>query len=279
MQSKLIKLNNRIVDLSIPIVMGIINITPDSFFESSRHSTPTKILNSVEKILNDGGKIIDLGGYSSRPSAESVSSEEEIKRLSFALEVILKEFPDVIISIDTFRSEVAKKMVEDYKVAIINDISGGTLDEQMFSTIAKLQVVYILMHMRGTPATMQSLTNYTNVVAEVFNFLEVRLKQLRALGINDIILDPGFGFAKTLEQNYKILKELSFFSELDAPLLAGVSRKSMIYNLLDIKPTEALNGTTAINMLALLNGASILRVHDVKEAVETIKIFEQYNNA
>ena len=272
----LIKIHDKIIDLSTPIVMGIINITPDSFFSDSRHSTSTKILNSIEKILHEGGKIIDIGGYSSRPSAKEVSTEEEISRLSFALDVILKGFPEAIISIDTFRSEVARKLVKDYNVAIINDISGGTLDENMFSTIAELKVAYILMHMRGTPSTMQTLTDYENVVADVFTFLEKRLKELRNLGVNDVILDPGFGFAKTLDQNYKLLKEMSFFSELDAPLLAGVSRKSMIYNLLDIKPAEALNGTTAVNMLALLNGASILRVHDVKEAVECVKIFEQY---
>lgn len=272
-----IKLNGNLVDFSTPVVMGIVNITPDSFFAESRHSTPTKILHSVEKILTEGGKIIDLGGYSSRPSAENVSVEDEIDRLSFALDVILKEFPDVYISIDTFRADVARHTVKNYGVAIVNDISGGTLDDTMFDTIAELKVAYVLMHMRGTPATMPQLIRYENLTAEVIAFLEERLHKLRLLGVNDVIVDPGFGFAKTCEQNYKLLKELSHFSVLDAPLLAGVSRKSMIYKLLETDPQHALNGTTAVNMLALVGGAAILRVHDVKEAVETIKIFEQYN--
>ena len=273
-----IKLNDKLINLSSPIVMGIVNITPDSFFAESRHSTPAKLLHSVEKILKEGGTIIDIGGYSSRPSAENVSAEEEISRLSFALDIILKEFPDVFISVDTFRADIARQVVKDYNIAIINDISGGTLDDAMFSTIAELKVAYILMHMRGTPTNMQGFTQYDNLTAEVIHSLEQRLHQLHALGVNDVIVDPGFGFAKTLEQNYKLLNELSYLSELDAPILAGVSRKSMIYNLLETTPEHALNGTTAVNMLALLGSASILRVHDVKEAVETIKIFEQYNS-
>jgi len=273
-----IKLNDKLVDLSSPIVMGIINVTPDSFFAESRHSMSSNVLHSVEKIIREGGTIVDIGGYSSRPSAESVSAEEEISRLSFALDVILKEFPDIFISIDTFRADVARYAVKNYQVAVVNDIGGGTLDDDMFRTIADLKVAYILMHMRGTPATMQKLTQYDNVTVEVIRFLEQRLHQLRMLGVNDVIVDPGFGFAKTCEQNYKLLKELSCFSALNAPMLVGISRKSMIYNLLETDPQHALNGTTAVNMLALLGGASILRVHDVKEAVETIKIFEQYSS-
>lgn len=271
-----IKLNDHLVNLSSPLVMGIVNVTPDSFFAESRHSVPAKLLHSVEKIVREGGKIVDLGGYSSRPSAEIVSEEEEINRLSFALDIILKEFPDIFISVDTFRANVARHVVKNYHVAIINDIGGGTLDDDMFNTIAELKVAYVLMHMRGTPKTMPQLTQYENLTAEVISFLEQSLHRLRKLGVNDVIVDPGFGFAKTLEQNYKLLKELSYFSVLDAPLLAGVSRKSMIYNLLETTPEHALNGTTAVNMLALMGGASLLRVHDVKEAVETIKIFEQY---
>jgi dihydropteroate synthase len=273
-----IKLNDKLFSLSTPIVMGVINVTPDSFFADSRHKTPAKLLHSVEKIITDGGKIVDLGGYSTRPSAENVSAEEEISRLSFALDIILKEFPDIIISVDTFRADVARCVVKNYNVAIINDIGGGTLDSEMFGTIAELKTAYILMHTRGTPATMSQLAQYENVTAEVIVSLEKSLRRLRELGVNDVIIDAGFGFAKTLEQNYQLLKDLSCFSVLDAPILAGISRKSMIYNLLETTPENALNGTTAANMLALIGGASILRVHDVKEAVEAVKVFEQYNN-
>jgi dihydropteroate synthase len=272
----MLKLNDKPFDLSVPAVMGIINVTPDSFFADSRHKTPAKLLNSVEKIINDGGKIIDLGGYSTRPMAETVSEAEEISRLSFALDIILKEFPDILISVDTFRANTARYAVQNYKIAIINDIGGGTLDDAMFGTIAELGVAYILMHTRGTPATMSQLTNYENVTAEVISFSEKQLHKLCALGVNDVIIDPGFGFAKTLEQNYQLLRELSCFSVLDAPLLAGISRKKMIYNLLETDAQHALNGTTAANVLALLGGAKILRVHDVKEAVEAVRIVETY---
>jgi dihydropteroate synthase len=271
-----LKLNDKLFDLSTPAIMGIINVTPDSFFADSRHKTPAKLLNSVEKIIKDGGKIIDLGGYSTRPKAEEVSEGEEISRLSFALDTILKEFPDILISVDTFRANVARNVVRNYNVAIINDISGGTLDDEMFDAIAELDVAYILMHTRGIPATMSQLTNYENVTAEVISFLEKQLHKLRTLGVNNVIIDPGFGFAKTLEQNYQLLRDLICFSVLDVPILAGISRKSMIYNLLETDAANALNGTTAANVLALLGGASILRVHDVKEAIEAVKIFEIY---
>jgi dihydropteroate synthase len=273
-----LNLNGRLLDLSSPVVMGIVNVTPDSFYMGSRFLTEKSILNAVEKIIENGASIVDVGGYSTRPSAETVSMNEEIDRLSKALEVILKKFPDVILSVDTFRSKVARYVVENYHVAIINDISGGTMDELMFETVADLGVVYILMHMRGTPQTMQKLVQYENdkVVPEVFDFLQKRLAQLHLLGVKDVIVDPGFGFAKTLEQNYELLKKLSYFKELNVPILAGMSRKSMIYNLLKIQSEDALAGTIAVNMMALLGGASILRVHDVKEAVQTIQIFNQY---
>ncbi len=274
----LLNLKGALLDLTTPVVMGIVNVTPDSFYSESRNVTSGKILCAVEKILNDGGKIIDLGAYSSRPSADHVETDEELRRLSYALDIIRKNFPDIIISVDTFRADVARFVVENYGVAMINDISGGTLDERMFETVADLQVAYVLMHMRGVPATMQQHTEYSNVTAEVLHFLETRLNALRRLGVNDVVIDPGFGFAKTLEQNYMLLKDLACFSELNAPLLVGVSRKSMIYNLLGTDPQHALNGTTAVNMLALTGGASILRVHDVKEAVETVRIFEQYRS-
>ncbi|HOK35801.1 MAG TPA: dihydropteroate synthase [Paludibacteraceae bacterium] len=271
-----LKLNQQLFDLSSPLIMGIINITPDSFYKGSRFTTGKAILHAVDEILENGGSIIDIGGFSTRPSAEIISEEEEIDRLSKALEIILKKYPQTVISIDTFRAKVARYIVENFQVAMINDVSGGTLDDQMFETIADLKVAYVLMHMRGTPQTMQQLTDYEDVVTEVFQFLQKRLAQLRSLGVTDVIIDPGFGFAKTIQQNYQLLKKLSYFKELGAPILAGLSRKSMIYKLLNITPDEALTGTIAVNMLALIGGASILRVHDVKEAVQTIKIFNEY---
>ena len=271
-----IKLNNRLVDLSTPIVMGIINLTPDSFYKGNRFSTEKTILQAVEKMLEDGAKIIDIGGYSTRPSAEFISQDEEIKRLSEGLNVILKKFPDFPISVDTFRSGVARHVVENYGVAMINDVGGGTLDDLMFETIADCQVAYVLMHMRGTPQNMQAYTQYEDVVSEVLHFLEKRVAQLHLLGVNDVVVDPGFGFAKTLEQNYKLLSKLEYFKQLDVPLLAGVSRKSMLTKLLEIDSTEALNATTAANMLALVGGASILRVHDVKEAQQAVTIYNKY---
>jgi len=271
-----IKLNNRLVDLSTPIVMGIINLTPDSFYKGNRFSTEKSILQAVEKMLEDGAKIIDIGGYSTRPSAEFISQDEEIKRLSEGLGVILKKFPDLPISVDTFRSGVARHVVENYGVAMINDVGGGTLDDLMFETIADCQVAYVLMHMRGTPQNMQVHTQYEDIVSEVLHFLEKRVAQLHLLGVNDVVVDPGFGFAKTLEQNYTLLSKLEYFKQLDVPLLAGVSRKSMLTKLLEIDSSEALNATTAANMLALVGGASILRVHDVKEAHQAVTIYNKY---
>jgi dihydropteroate synthase len=271
-----LKLNNKLVDLSTPVVMGIVNLTPDSFFFGSRLTSDLSVLKTVEKFLENGATIIDVGGYSTRPGAEEISSEEEIKRLSDGLETILKKFPDTFISVDTFRSIVARHVIDNYNIAMINDISGGTLDNLMFETIADKKVAYVLMHMQGTPATMQTETNYDNIISEMMRFFEKRLSQLHLLGVTDVVIDPGFGFAKTLEQNYEILSKMHYFKELNAPILAGVSRKSMIYKLLDTDPENALNGTTAVNILALMGGASILRVHDVKEAIQTVKIFNQY---
>jgi dihydropteroate synthase len=272
-----IKLNNRLFDLSTPAVMGIVNATPDSFYTGNRFLSDKALLTSVEKMMVDGVDILDFGGYSTRPMAKNISSEEEIERLSNAIETVLKKFPDCIISVDTFRANVARNMVKNYNVSIINDIGGGTLDDLMFETIADLKVAYVLMHTRGTPATMQQLTNYDDVVSEVIAFLQKRIAQLHLLGVTDIIADPGFGFAKTTEQNYRLLNKLSYFTALNTPLLVGLSRKSMITKALDIDTKDALNGTTAANMLALAGGASILRVHDVKEARQAISIFMEYD--
>ena len=266
-------MNDKLLDLCHPVVMGIVNVTPDSFYEPSRRTTEAEVLRAVARIVRDGGQIVDVGGYSSRPLADDVPEEEEIRRLSWGLESILREFPDVCLSVDTFRSAVARHVVEQYGVAMINDIGGGMLDEDMFATVADLQVAYVLMHMRGTPATMQQQTRYGNVTAEVIRFLAERLHRLYELGVHDVLVDPGFGFAKTLEQNYRLLRDLPHFALLEAPLLVGVSRKRMVYQLLDTDPQHALNGTTAVHMMALAGGASVLRVHDVKEAVEAVKVW------
>jgi dihydropteroate synthase len=271
-----LNLNNILVDLTIPIVMGIINVTPDSFFPGNRFKTPKEVLQAVEIMIEDGATIIDIGGFSTRPGAEIISQDEEISRVSGALDLILKVFPDILISIDTFRSSVVRHVVKNYQVAMINDIGGGTLDDLMFETIADLQVAYVLMHIQGNPQNMQRSTQYNDLIADVFKFFEKRVAQLHLLGVKDIIIDPGFGFAKTLDQNYLILKKLNYFKELDLPILAGLSRKSMLYKLLVIDIEHSLNATTATNMLALMGGASILRVHDVKEAVHAIQIYKKY---
>ncbi len=269
-----IKYGNRLIDFSQPKVMGIVNVTPDSFYNESRVSSASSILKKVEGMVSEGVDIIDIGAYSSRPMAENIGAQEEMKRLMVALEVIVKHFPDIALSVDTFRSEVATFAVKNYGVGIINDISGGTLDNCMFETIADLGVAYILMHIKGNPQTMQTRCDYTNVMAEVIDFLQKRVHQLHLLGVNDVIIDPGFGFAKTKEQNFSLLKNLNLFSAIQAPLLVGVSRKSMICKTLNVTPEEALNGTTAVHYKALIGGANILRVHDVKEAKQTIAIFE-----
>ena len=269
-----IRTNNGLISLEKPIVMAIINITPDSFYTSCKSMAQHEVLIAAEKAINEGACILDIGGYSTRPGAPDVSTEEETKRICNALKWIRKEFPSIPISVDTFRSKVAEIAIEN-GADMINDISGGTLDEGMFSTIAQLKVPYILMHMKGTPATMQSMTKYDNLLSEIIHFFEERIRTLTLSGVNDIILDPGFGFAKTLDQNYELLQKLPYLQQLGYPLLAGISHKSMLYKLLDVDAAETLNATTVANTIALMNGANILRVHDVKEAVEAIKIVEK----
>lgn len=260
-----------------PWVMGIVNVTPDSFYAESRTFDSQSIYNRIANLIEQGADAIDIGGYSSRPGAADVSAQEEYSRLASALEIIRKHFPDTIVSIDTFRADVARKCVIDWQADIINDISGGIADPEMWNTIAELKVPYILMHMRGTPKTMQSLCDYSDVTADVIKDLAAKIDKMRQLGIADIIIDPGFGFAKTLEQNYTLMSELQEFKRLDMPLLVGISHKSMIYKALDIKPENALNGTTVLNTIALAKGADILRVHDVKEAKEAVKITKLIN--
>ncbi len=259
-------------DLSQPRVMGILNVTPDSFYAESRKQSDEAILERAGQILLEGGDMIDIGAYSSRPGAADVSPEEEMERLARALRLIRNEHPHVIISVDTFRASVAERCVEEYGVDIINDISGGELDPNMFPTMARLNVPYILMHMKGTPQTMQQDPHYDDVTSEVLQYFGRKVDQLHEMGVNDIILDPGYGFAKTLDQNYELFRNQHALKELGLPILVGISRKSMIYRLLGTTPQEALNGTTVLHTLALQQGAHILRVHDVREAVETIKI-------
>lgn len=273
---KTLKLKGKIVDLTHPIVMGILNITPDSFYDGGKYHSQTQILRHVEKMLSEGATIIDIGGYSSRPQAEDIAEKEERKRILFAIHTILKAFPDTLISVDTFRAAIAETAILE-GACLINDISGGAIDEKMFETIAHLQVPYILTHTRGTPQTMADLTDYENIVADLFTYFHQKVAALRKLGVEDIIVDLGFGFAKTREQNFLLLKKLAIFRLLNLPLLVGISRKSMIWKTLAITPDEALNGTTALHALALANGASILRVHDVKEAMQTIKLVESMN--
>ncbi|MCQ2289224.1 MAG: dihydropteroate synthase [Muribaculaceae bacterium] len=257
-----------------PAVMGILNATPDSFYAGCRATDEDAIAARVREIVAQGADMIDIGAYSTRPGADTVSAEEELLRLRHAMAVVKREAPHMVTSVDTFRAGVARAAVEEMGVDIINDVSGGRLDDAMFSTVAALRVPYILMHMRGTPATMQQLTDYDNVTRDVVSFLAQRMAMLRDMGAGDVIVDPGFGFSKTLEQNYEMLAHLDMFHTLEVPLLVGVSRKSMIYKLLGVTPQEALNGTTAVNAIALMQGAHILRVHDVRAAVEARDIVE-----
>jgi dihydropteroate synthase len=268
----------KILSLHEPVVMGILNVTPDSFFAGSRTTSEKTVLERAQKLLSEGAAILDIGGYSSRPGAVDISSEEEQNRIVPAIKSLKQEFPDVVISVDTFRADVAQAAIEA-GAAIINDISGGTIDGRMFATTAALQVPYILMHMRGTPQTMQTLTQYQDLLPEMLRYFAEKVDALRRLGVNDIIIDPGFGFAKTVEQNYEVLRQLEIFRILELPVLSGLSRKSMTYKTLGIGPEEALNGTTALNMMALTKGAKILRVHDVKEAVQTVKLYLKTTNA
>ena len=256
-----------------PWVMGILNVTPDSFYSGSRMGVDEmRIGERVEEILKEGGDIIDIGAYSTRANADDISPEEEYSRLKIGLNVIKNIDANAIVSVDTFRADVARRCVEEFGVDIVNDVSGGTLDDDMFATVANLKVPYILMHMRGTPATMQQLTEYNDVIRDVIGDLHKKKCALNDLGIDDVIIDPGFGFSKTVEQNFEMLNRLEDFKQLDAPLLVGVSRKTMIYRTLGCTPVESLNGTTVINTISLLKGAHILRVHDVKEAVEVCKL-------
>lgn len=263
-----------LLDLNSPKVMGILNITPDSFYDGGMYKDEISILNQTEKMLVDGATFIDVGAYSSRPGAAEVSEEEELKRIVPVIELLIKKFPDIIISVDTFRSKVAKETIS-LGAAIINDISGGNLDSKMYETIAKLKVPYILMHMAGTPKTMQNNPTYEDVTKDLIYFFSEKIDQLHRLNISDIIIDVGFGFGKTIEHNFELLRNMSLFQHLDKPILAGLSRKSMLYKTLDITAQEALNATTSANTIALLNGANILRVHDVKEAVEAITLVNQ----
>jgi dihydropteroate synthase len=276
MKEKSINLNGRLLSLKSPVVMGILNVTPDSFYAGSRQADEAAVAQRIETILAEGGAIVDIGGYSSRPDAAEVTEEEEWQRIKPALKRMQRDFPEVPVSVDTFRSAIARRAVEEYGTAMINDISGGMLDARMFETIALLQVPYILMHMRGTPQTMQQHTDYDDLMEDIMLYFAQKVRALRQLGVNDVILDPGFGFAKTLEQNYELMRSLSEFSiHFETPLLVGISRKSMIYKLLNATPEDSLNGTTVLNTYALLNGADILRVHDVKAATETIEIVKR----
>lgn len=278
MSHKTLNIRGTLTSLDTPVVMGILNITPDSFYADSRKQSEKAIEERVQAILAEGGTIIDIGGYSSRPDADEVSAKEEMDRLAFALNILNTHYPDAIISVDTFRAGVARRCVEEYGVAIINDISGGELDAAMFDTIAALRVPYIMMHMRGTPRTMQKNTNYDDMMEEIMLYFSAKIHRLRLMGVSDLILDPGFGFSKTVDQNYRLMNHLREFSLFELPLLVGVSRKSMIYKFLGGTPADSLNGTTVLNTLALLNGADILRVHDVKAAVEAVKIVEKTVN-
>lgn len=274
--NKTLSLRGRLLDLSAPRVMGILNITPDSFYTHSRAQAADQLMRMATPMVEAGATFLDIGGYSTRPGASDIVEEEEISRVVPALELLAREFPTVVLSIDTFRARVARAAVE-HGASIINDVSGGTLDATMFATVASLGVPYILMHMRGTPQTMTSHTMYDNLVVDINTHLAQRVTALHAAGVHDIMVDPGFGFAKTAEQNFQLLQHLHLFRMHGKPLLAGLSRKSMIWKTLGITPEEALNGTTALHMKALLEGVSILRVHDVKEAMQVVTLYNHLN--
>jgi len=271
-------IKGNLMDFSQPKVMGILNITPDSFFDKSRKQTEKEIVERIRQMKEEGADILDVGGYSSRPSAVFVDEEEEMRRLDQGLKILFREFPDAIVSVDTFRSEVARRCVEDWGVAIINDISAGGLDEKMFDTVARLQVPYIAMHSRGNPQTMPEYTQYNNLMREILMYFAEKIYQLRRRGVNDLWVDPGFGFSKTTPQNYEILAELEEFHIFESPIVVGFSRKTLIRETLGVSADDSLNGTTALNMFALTKGAHILRVHDVKEAVQTIRLFNRIKN-
>ena len=265
------------MDFSSPKIMGILNITPDSFFEKSRIQTEKEIVERVWQMKEEGADIFDTGGYSSRPSAVFVDEAEEMRRLERGLKIVFRELPDAVVSVDTFRSEVARRCVEDFGVAIINDISAGGLDEKMFDTVARLQVPYVVMHLRGNPQNMMKQTHYENLMGEILLYFAEKVYQLRRKGVNDVWIDPGFGFSKTTAQNYEILKRLEEFHIFESPVVVGISRKTMVREALGVSAEESLNGTTALNMFALIKGAHILRVHDIKEALQTIRLFNRIN--
>ena len=266
-----INCKGKLIELDSPKVMGIMNITPDSFYDGGRLKNDRDILLHAEKLINEGATFIDLGGYSSRPNAKHISEKEELQRVIPVIETVIDKFPNALISIDTFRSKVARNAIQS-GACMINDISAGNMDEKMFKTVAEMQVPYIMMHMKGTPQTMQKNPTYDDIVHEVIFYFSQKISELRSLGVNDLIIDVGFGFGKTIPQNYILLKNLALFKSLEVPILAGVSRKSMLYKMIDVTAQEALNVTTVANTIALMNGTNILRVHDVQEAIETIKI-------
>lgn len=271
-----IKIKGELINFSVPKIMGILNVTPDSFYDGGKYNSEKKILNQVEKMISSGADIIDVGGYSSRPGAKEISIENELSRVIPIIQLISKRFPNIIISIDTFRSKVANQAVNS-GAHMINDISGGNLDSNMFKTVSKLDVPYILMHMRGSPKNMMNNTNYDDILNEIKNYFSERISKAKLDGVNDIIIDPGFGFSKTKEQNYKLMNRLEFLKEFKTPIVVGISRKSMIYKTLDTTPDKALNGSTILHTISLLKGANILRTHDVLEAVECVKIIRQLN--
>lgn len=273
--TRYINVNGKLMDLSRPQVMGILNVTPDSFYAGSRLQTEKEIAGRARRILEEGASVIDIGAYSSRPNAEHITPEEEMRRLRRGLEIVTRNHPDAVISVDTFRADIARMCVEEYGAAVINDISAGSMDERMFETVARLGVPYIVMHMQGTPQDMQLNPHYDDPLKEIFLYFSEKIQRLRDEGVKDIILDPGFGFGKTLEHNYLLMNHLEEFGIFGLPLLAGVSRKSMIYHLLGGGPEDALNGTTVLHTVSLLKGADILRVHDVKAAVEAVEIVQK----
>ena len=272
-----INCNGKLIDLSTPKIMGILNITPDSFFDGGKYTNTAAIILQVDKMLKEGATFIDIGAYSSRPGAKHISEKEELERILPVVKLLIQEFPKILISVDTFRSTIAEQCIQN-GACMVNDISAGNMDTTMFSTIAKLQVPYIIMHMQGTPQNMQTNPTYENVVKDVLYYFSKKINELQNLGVNDIITDVGFGFGKTVEQNYELLKHLDLFKNLNAPMLAGLSRKSMLFKPLEIAKDNALNATTSANTIALLKGANILRVHDVKEAFEAVKISTLLNN-
>lgn len=273
-----IRCNNRIIDLTDPLIMGILNITPDSFYDGGRFQTKSAIEKHVRQMLENGAHIIDIGGYSSRPGAELISENEELLRIEPVLDLIRSNYPDTLISIDTFRSKVASKAIEKYQIDIINDISAGNIDPQILDVVADNKIAYIAMHMQGIPQSMQENPKYNHIVKDLIEFFANHLEKLQSKKVNDIIIDPGFGFGKTIDHNYQLLAGLESFKIFEFPLLAGISRKSMIYKFLETTPDDALTGTIALNLVALQKGASILRVHDVKEAKHTIDIYKKLNN-